>query len=291
MTSMTKRRRLWVVVFSGLAIVAIVLLAAGLADLEFLPGRPLARRAQAEDTLGAFFGKLPGTEICGFLFMAVYFIAILLLPIAIVYVIISPDARRRVLRSLGLLLWLLALYVVMRGRPDLLEEFQLQPSGFSSPDGLKLRTVDFAASFPQWAVLLTTIGLAVFTAAALVGAAWFLWRRSRPPASPLEELAREAQEALDALEDGAEVKDTVMRCYFEMSRVLSEQRGLRRAKAMTPREFERQLKETGLPDRHVEQLTRLFERVRYGARVPEEEEEHQAIACLTAIVQACKGSP
>jgi hypothetical protein len=93
---------------------------------------------------------------------------------------------------------------------------------------------------------------------------------------------------LDALQTGADVQDTVIRCYLEMSRVLAEQRGLRRAEAATPREFELQLKEAGLPEAQLEQLTRLFEAVRYGAKVAGERQQRQAVDCLAGIVKACQ---
>jgi hypothetical protein len=140
-------------------------------------------------------------------------------------------------------------------------------------------------------VWLTTLGLAVLVAAGLVGGLWLVWRRRRPQVDPRARLSEEARLAVDALEAGADLKDTVTRCYFEMGRVLSEQRGIRREEAMTPREFEHHLKRVGLPDRHVEQLTRLFERVRYGAKVADEREEREAVACLTAIIEVCANSP
>jgi 4-amino-4-deoxy-L-arabinose transferase-like glycosyltransferase len=287
---MTDRKRIGVLLFSGLAIAAIVLLAAGLSDLELQPGRPLARREQAEEALRLFSTEIPGADILGYAFVVLYYLAVLLLPFAIIYVIISPEARKRVLRSLGLLMWFIALFLVMRARPELFEELQVEPGGAPLPSGANLRLVEFAADYPSWAVPLATVGLAVLAAAAMVGVAWYVWRRSRPPAGSLEQLAREAQDAIDALQAGADVKDTVMRCYFEMSRVLREQRGIEREEAMTPRVFEASLKDAGLPDREVEQLTRLFESVRYGARPPGEQEEQQAIACLEAVVQACRGA-
>ena len=76
-----------------------------------------------------------------------------------------------------------------------------------------------------------------------------------------------------------------------MSQILSEQRGIRRSATMTPREFEQKLRGAGLPGDDVERLTRLFESVRYGARVPNEHQERQAVACLTAIAESCTGSP
>ena len=65
---------------------------------------------------------------------------------------------------------------------------------------------------------------------------------------------------------------------------------LTNAVALNP-ELLRELKAAGLPDTHVQRLTRLFEGVRYGARVANEREERQAVACLTAIVEACTSSP
>ena len=106
----------------------------------------------------------------------------------------------------------------------------------------------------------------------------------------MEQLAKEAKGALDALKGGAELRDTVMRCYFEMSRVVSEERGIRRERAMTPREFEERLGELGLPERHVVQLTRLFEGVRYGSKETGEREADQAVASLSAIVDACRSA-
>jgi hypothetical protein len=284
----TNRQKLWVLLFSGLAIVAMVFLAIGLSDLQFLPGRSLPRRGEASELLGVFFRPIPGSEILGYLFMGFYYFALLLLPFAIIYFIISPDLRRRVLRGLGMLLWLVAILLMIRARPDIFSQLQLVSEATPQADEITIPVVEFASSFPPWLVTVSTVGLAAATAAALVGAIWYVWRRSQKPATPLQQLAQEAQVALDALGAGASVHDTVMRCYFEMSRTLSQQRGLRRAEAMTPREFEEELKTAGLPAPHIEQLTRLFEAVRYGARVADQAEERQAVACLTAIVEASK---
>jgi hypothetical protein len=286
----TDRKRRGVLLFSVLAIVAIVLLVAGLSDLELQPGRPLLRREQAAGTPALFPGGVTGARLLGTLLAVVYFVAVLLLPFAIVYVIVSPEARKRVLRGLSLLLWFVALFVLMRTRPELFEQLQLELGGAPLPDDAGLGLPELVTDTPPWVALLVTVGLAVLAAAALVGLAWYLWRRSHPPVSPLEQLAREAQGALDALQAGADVKDTVMRCYFEMDHVLGQQRGVQRAETMTPREFEERLRGVGLPESHIAQLTRLFEGVRYGARSPGPEEERQAVDSLTAVVQACRSA-
>jgi hypothetical protein len=139
---------------------------------------------------------------------------------------------------------------------------------------------------PWWLVLLVSLGLS----ALILGGSLLLWRRYRRRSSPLELVAKEARKTIDELRGGADLKEGVIRCYFEMNRVLKEQRGLKRQQAMTTREFENHLNEIGLPELHIRRLTRLFEKVRYGAKDLTRVEDREAIACLSAIVQACEGS-
>ena len=56
--------------------------------------------------------------------------------------------------------------------------------------------------------------------------------------------------------EDANLRNVVMRSYYDMNRTVSEQ-GVKRAEGMTPREFEARLIQTGLPHRDVERLTRL----------------------------------
>ncbi len=99
-------------------------------------------------------------------------------------------------------------------------------------------------------------------------------------------MTREAQKTLEELRAGADLREEVIRCYYEMSRILGERQGLRRHQAMTTREFERYLEREGVPGIYIKRLTQLFEMVRYGAKRLGEPEEREAVACLTAIVRA-----
>jgi hypothetical protein len=140
---------------------------------------------------------------------------------------------------------------------------------------------------PWWLVSLVSLGLSGL----IFGGFLFIWRRLRRLSDdPLELVAQEAKKTLEELQAGADPKEGVVRCYFEMSRVLNEQRGVKRKWTMTTREFEKHLKYAGLPEVHVRRLTRLFEMVRYGAKNLDERENREAVACLKAIVQACEGS-
>jgi hypothetical protein len=215
-----------------------------------------------------------------------------LLPVAIIYFIVSPEFRKRVLRDfLPMLLLFLMFYLLMRSPPDFLRRAEEgQPLGSLAEGFPEAPALEFVATPPRWLVVVANLVLALLVAALVVGAVWLLWRLQRQRVSPLDRLAQEAQEAIEAIQAGADLKNTVMRCYYQMSQVLREQRGIRRQRATTPREFERQLEQLGLPGEQVRQLTRLFEKVRYGAKTVDEDEARQAIACLTVIVEFCRSS-
>lgn len=285
----TKRKRLWMLFLAVLAVGTLVALAAGFRDIELGPGQYLPRYKDAEEIF--YTESKPLTlPFLGELFAALSFLAVLLLPFSIIYLIISPSARKYVLRGLGLLMPLIALFVLLRAQPEFFEQLQVQRGDNPPVFDPRFREVDFVVNPPTWLTWILTISVAILLAWGIVAIVLYVWRRTRPPESALEQLAQEAREALDALHAGADLKDTVMRCYFEMNRVVREQKGLVREETMTPREFEAYLAEAGLPDQQVQKLTRLFEDVRYGARAAGGRDERQAVECLTAIVEACEGA-
>jgi hypothetical protein len=286
-TRVMRRKRLWVFLACAIAIGAMILLSAGISELEFQPGQPLPRFRVGEDAMRPL-PRFLDSSLARYVVGLIYALAFLLLPVSIVYLIISPKARRRAMKTLALILCLVVLLLLYPHPPAPEEQAQLQPPPDISMDGVAAPVVEFVANPPQWAVLGTAIGLALLLAAGLVGVFWIMWQRGRRAGSPLEQLAEQAEGAIGALQAGADLQDTVMRCYFEMSRVLREQRGIRRDVAMTPREFEQYLSEEGLPEKQVGRLTRLFERVRYGAQAVGKREELEAIDCLTAILEACR---
>ena len=77
-----------------------------------------------------------------------------------------------------------------------------------------------------------------------------------------------------------------MRCYWEMSQILSKERNLHRPSGMTVREFEQYLVDYGLRTEHIQRLSRLFEQVRYSRKLASPREEKEAEACLRAIIKA-----
>jgi hypothetical protein len=289
-----KRQKLLVLFSLSIAVVAMLLLSTSLSGLDFLPGRPFSLEGYPPFEVGQN-PPLPGRDILPFIVRVVYFLALALLPILIIWLIVSPEARKALLKQLlRLLPILIILYLAinwLRRTFHTAQEITFQGSA-SPADGSAVSspTDTFAANPSQWLVLVASLGVALLLTVLVVGIAWAVWRRHRRPQHPLERLAQEAQNALDALWAGGDLKNVVIRCYLEMSRVVSEQRGIRRDLAMTPREFEHYLEDKGLPGEPVRQLTRLFEEVRYGTLIPGENEKRQAVASLTAIVEVCRSA-
>jgi Domain of unknown function (DUF4129) len=285
------RQRIWTLIFVGFAIAALMLLASSLSGLTFRPGQFYDFNARMPP-MDARAGALPiDPASLAFWQMLVSIVSLALLVYVVLGLILSRKFRRELLRRvISVLIAILLFNLLISALRRNLAQEQRSPVGTNAP----LTAPQAGEPFPSfvanpapWLIIV----ISVILAALLIGAIWFLWRRMRAQAPPLVRLADEAQVALTGLQAGSDLKDTVLRCYREMSQILSEQRGIARPRDMTAREFEQRLAAVGLRDEHVRQLTRLFERVRYGARQASEREEREAIACLTAIVQAYGRAP
>lgn len=140
---------------------------------------------------------------------------------------------------------------------------------------------------PGWLITAIGLGVSLLFAVSIVALFWLALRPRSAFAVP-GNLAQEAQAAIDALESGADFKDSITRCYAQMSRALQQERGLERSISMTPQEFEKLLIKIGFPAGPVQTLTRLFEEVRYGDIPAADPAIQQAVASLNAIVAHCK---
>lgn len=289
------RHRLWILITLGVAIVALLVLAASLAEVEFSPGEPFAF-GTGMPVQPPPAGMSPDLPPALRLFLRVLLLLTLaLIPFSIYYLIVSPEARRRALQNLIVFGIMLGLIYLLRRQmkpgereSDFLANFgmrDLAEAGAARPPA------EFSGAAPQWLVILVSFILAAVIAALAVGLIWAFLRRRHRPAEPdiiLQELGQQADDARQALEAGGDLRDTVIRCYVEMNRVVREARGLQRERAMTPHEFEERLAHAGLPAGQVRDLTQLFEEVRYGAKEFGPWEGRRAIACLAAIADACR---
>jgi hypothetical protein len=281
-----QRRQAFLLFYLCAAVGALAVLAAGLPQLSFQPGRLFRLDGtQAPDTAG---GASTNIGEPGYLRMLLPAIVLLVLTYFVLTLIFSAKLRWQLLRRTAqVLLVLLLFYLITNqliGTPA-----PLPPNDPSADAPPPIQTLPgeplppFITQPTPWLVAL--VGLAL--AALLIAGIWYFWRRSRPVAHPITTLA---QAAIENIQAGGDVQSVVLRCYLEMSDVLGQQRGIERERAMTPREFAQHLAASGVRDKHIQQLTRLFEGARYGAQPPSAQDERAAIECLTAIVHAYGGA-
>lgn len=102
---------------------------------------------------------------------------------------------------------------------------------------------------------------------------------SADPEVDVGDIGRAAGAAADRIEGDADVENEVYRAWGEMTTLLD----ISNPKASTPGEFADAAVAAGMAREDVEELTRLFEDVRYGGRTPTAERESRAVEALRRI--------
>ena len=100
-----------------------------------------------------------------------------------------------------------------------------------------------------------------------------------PPADDVSAIGPAAGRAAERIEGAADVDNEVYRAWRELTRHLE----VERPETSTPGEFATAAVEAGMARRHVEELTRLFEDVRYGHRETTDDLERRAVSTLRRI--------
>jgi hypothetical protein len=220
---------------------------------------------------------------------------IVILPIYIVVSLFTSEGRKRLSADLAALAILIILFSLLSQsrKPVIIEPsstpfvIQPPPSFNGQPD---TGPETFSASTPAWLVLLSSAGVALVISGVLAGIYLLVLRPKKRASTSLERFADRAQEAMNKLQSGGNIRDAIIYCYVRMSQILEEEKGLQRGNAVTPSEFEEILEEKGLPGEPVRNLTRLFEKVRYGDQQLGLPEEKQAMKSLDEIIVFCRNS-
>jgi hypothetical protein len=277
--------RLVLIVVLGLVVIGFIILAAGLPGLQMQTGGivfetpiPGYVPTTEPDVYGDYAPPPPGPPNLVFIVVGlVGFLFVLFLAYR------YPRIRYGLL---GVSVWTAVLLTLIYlynkfGRPP--DEQSTDPQVLTLAERFM---ADLTEEPPAWfdaATLAFTLVLLAF--ALLIG--WWVWRRMNGRETmALDSVGRDAEAALAELRSGANLQDTIVRCYFDMNHSLAGSLGLRRPEGMTPREFEEIMTGEGLPPEEVQRLTRLFEKVRYGAADADAEDQAEAIACLEAIVKS-----
>jgi hypothetical protein len=291
--SLTPRTK--TLIFAGIALLALILLASTLNGLTFSEGTRLEFPAIAPQVTDPGIPPGWGRTLITILRLLII-VGWLVLPFYIILVIVSKDERKRLLRTLAVFLPLMfVLYLLSTKKLTGSREQEASPFNFNLNDlqqgqsGAAAPMPVFQAP-PAWVTTAVTIAIAVAIALLVLGVGYAIWRRTRKEEpEPIDiRIENQAQAALEALQSGADLRDVILRCYLQMVEALKEYRGIQRDRDMTPREFEDYLERRGLPQQPVRDLTGLFEQVRYGGLMPGLQAERQAVASLSAIVSACQ---
>lgn len=281
---LTRHERFWAIPLF-LIVLAILLLAAGLPKLELKAGHAVVVATPDLPEGPGEGATLPPDErflLPYGLILAILLIIILLLTALSIFI---PEMRKQLRTYLMLFSFIFVLLFLrnyLRGFGLGVLNEMTNPNTPLSGGEPTIAPPDFILNPPDW--LLVLLGL--MCVAPLLAMVWYARRLSHHAPTALEGLATEAREAIEDLRAGADLRDTITRCYHDMNLALMRNRGIRRPKAMTAREFEHELERLGMAAESVRRLTRLFERVRYGAHVSSKRDEMEAIDCLTAVVHA-----
>jgi hypothetical protein len=277
-----------VLILAILALVSLFFLAISLESLEFESGEIF--KTQGENVLASILKLLSLDRI-----FTIFVVVLLVLGvISVIYVLTKKELRKEFLKrflQLALFMALFALMILFRSggeeaQPTPTPTPIIAPTAISVPQFLD-NDFEFSQELPPPVEPPSGITyLLSFIVVIAIGAiAWSLWVRGKKP--DLRELADIAQAASDDIEAGFDIEDVIMRCYVQMMDVVKRRRGLNRKEAMTPAEFAFWLEGAGLPGEPLHRLTRLFERVRYGAYLSSKEEARQASDCLHDIAVFC----
>lgn len=283
----SKRVEVYLVV--GL-VVALVLLAIGIGGLRLLPGQPFSLSSSGTFASQGTQATGPSSGAMLTVIQLIMLAAVAGIPLVIIYALLSREGRLKLIANLSILGMLIAVLLVLENntRLPVVTQNQSQPKLPATPSnatGPTFPGATFNPSTSETAVVAISLAVGLLISAVLAFVIWRAWKRRHPPSDKeLEALADQAQDAMDALRSGGDLRDVVLHCYRVMSRTLQRERGLQRQPAMTAREFEQTLQGKGVPLEAVRNLTDLFERVRYGHEPLGPQAEKDAMTSLDALV-------
>jgi hypothetical protein len=269
--------------------VLILILAMSLPTLVLSSGQPFSLGQPQPQVFGTN-GPLPGGSAIIWLFRGMVALALILFPLYVLYSLMTAQGRQRLIADfivLALLLLLATYLQKLQPKEDVQKQEQVIGAAQSTDEAPGLPESVFVATPPVWLTpVVIVIGSILVVVFIFVGIQFF--RRPPKTENSLDDLAKEAQNAIEALNLGGDLRITVIHCYHEMTRIVKQRKGIERETTMTVREFEDYLVSSGLPQEAIQTLTRLFEEVRYGGALEDTHQEELALSCLTDIVDACK---
>lgn len=281
MTYSTKRT---VLLSLAVTLLSLVLLSSSLSNLQLHAGTPFPGGGDSDYSVQPITSLPPMSTFSIPFLRGIFSLILLILMIYVVVRFISLIKLKQIFGLLAIIIVLFALVIVLPrvtpGKPALLPE---ETSNVTIPPSFNYPTSPLGKP-PQALIWFVIIGF-------VLGASFLVikvLKQQMGSAQVQEQLAQEAQNAVNALNAGENLKDVVIRCYLQMTRALQEEQGMERSNNMTVREFENWLESKGVPRVPVRQLTHLFEKVRYGKLQLSENDEKTGIESLNEIIKYCR---
>jgi hypothetical protein len=282
--------KFWVILLAVLALGAMMELAIGMKSMSFHEAQAFGRNERDVNLVNP--GELVSSLVSIPTSTLIIFSITLLLLMVLISLLLSPEARKRLLLFLFRMMFTFwALYMLVKRYPHMLDQFAGLPNAAkeaASQQGNGLPPPVFTPPQPSsWFTYVISLAIA----AVLIFVAWRayrIWQKMNSPArGSIDELAKIARSSLRDLNSGGESTDVILNCYYRMSDVVAEKKHLERRLSMTPNEFALRLERAGLPVDAVQRLTSLFETVRYGGRRTSPQMINEAVSCLTSILHYC----
>ncbi|MBT3314027.1 MAG: DUF4129 domain-containing protein [Anaerolineae bacterium] len=294
MKSLLQRRKV-VLLFSVIAVLMLVWLAAGLSDLSLAPGYSMQiwgneSNSVAQTSFDFIKEDIAETPIWQQVVLSILFVVIF----GVFMALLPADVRKRIIKSM--LSIALIIFIMLYYFDNYKMLTSPLPLEFSTEMGAAEAIEEFSVSSPVYESKPISPALVYFISTVVVLVfALIAWRLLKPwlylrNKKPLDNFGNIARASLDDLSEGQEWEDVIINAYMQMSEIARDRRGVLRQQAMTPSEFMSRLEFAGLPPDPIRRLTRLFEKVRYSGKRAAENEIDEARACLKAIAAAC-GEP
>ena len=220
--------------------------------------------------------------------------------VALGVVVIGPLFVKEARRYAYLVLVFVALLFVLSYFEKAFEDLRVEPreapteiaemiAGETQDQDL-VPTPEEEAASESTIVLIAIVISTLFVAGVFLAMRAYLAKKRRAgqpiELSELNQLVHSVNAAASRLRAGDDPKTVVLRCYQEMLDILSR-RGRIVHEHLTPREFADSLVNAGMAEHHVDELTEVFELVRYGERGGQELAD-RAVVSLEAIRDAYK---
>jgi hypothetical protein len=298
---LSERGGVWLAFASLVSLVVLsVLLSASLGTVTFTEGSPFDEHNHERSSLGMALAPSPMVPLQWVDYVMAYGPPGVLIIGLLVYVAARrtgwTQRKTSLTGTLALALIMVALAIVAREQiartlgedPVLTEESVEQaaePPGEAAPplsEPAEGPTTSVAEGRVSSSILQIALAIVTLGAAAALFVAALRRRAHTPPRTPPPpDLMTPVGAALEELRLGRDAIGIVERCYRDMMKSYAEASGID-ATALTPREFARALAATGLGGPALDELTHLFELVRYGRR-PDDGFSPRALRCMVQL--------